>query len=257
MDELRKRAAALRKETLRASLGPGHHLGGALSCIEVLTALYFSVLVGNIAPHFVMSKGHALVPLLLAIESSGTVASPIRNVRRPDLIGHPNHVQMPGVEVSTGSLGQGLSIGVGIAFGEHLAASGRGCIVLVGDGEMQEGQSWEAIAFAGVHCLKNLCVIVDANGAQADGNVPALLQQALPKQLEALGFEVIDCDGHDFSHLIPAITTLGLSRPRAIIANTLKGKGVSFMEQAPEWFTGTLDAISLERALSELEGVEA
>ncbi len=246
--------------------GSGHP-GGSLSCIEVLCALYF----GGVMHHdpadpgmegrdwFVLTKGHAAPALYATLARAGYLpADELPTLRKlgSRLQGHPDSTLVPGVEVSTGSLGQGLSICCGIACG--LALDGREGTVfaLLGDGECEEGQVWEAAMFAAHRKLGNLVAIIDANGLQIDGRVQDVCNpEDLGEKFAAFGWQVSEVDGHDIEALIAALNRAKASdapAPQLVIARTVKGKGVSFMEGEAGWHGKAPDAEQLACALQEL-----
>jgi transketolase len=247
--ELKKIAAEARGlmvETL-VSAGCGHP-GGAFSSIDVMTALYFSVLKVNPKDPwwpgrdmFILSKGHSSVALYTVLHLRGFFDKATLLSFRQDesaLCGHPDMHKVKGVEMSTGSLGHGLSIGIGLARAFKMDNDPRRVFVLMGDGETQEGSVWEAAMFAAHHMLDNLVAIVDRNMIQIDGFTEDVLSlEPYVRKWEAFGWETLEVDGHDFNEIVPALskTPLKPGRPTMIIARTTKGKGISFMENNPEW----------------------
>jgi transketolase len=245
--------------------GSGHP-GGSLSAVELLVALYFRVLrLDRNRPdwpdrdRFVLSKGHG-VPVLYATLAEAGYLDPallptLRKLGSP-LQGHPDKRMLPILEASTGSLGQGISIGIGMALAAHLDKRDWHTFVMVGDGEIQEGQIWEAAMYAGFHRLSNLTVIVDYNKQQLDGFLVDILDPApVGDKFRSFNWNVIEIDGHDLEQCIDALqqARAGLiSRPTAVIANTIKGKGVSFMENNPEWHGVAPKKEQVEAALKEL-----
>jgi transketolase len=246
--------------------GSGHP-GGSLSAVELLVALYFRVLrLDRNRPdwpdrdRFVLSKGHG-VPVLYATLAEAGYLDPallptLRKLGSP-LQGHPDKRMLPILEASTGSLGQGISIGIGMALAARLDKRDWHTFVMVGDGEIQEGQIWEAAMYAGFHRLSNLTVIVDYNKQQLDGFLVDILDPApVGDKFRSFNWNVIEIDGHDLEQCIDALqqARAGLiSRPTAVIANTIKGKGVSFMENNPEWHGIAPKKEQVEAALKELE----
>ena len=224
------------------------HPGGSLSAIDLLTVLWFHEMKGvdsaqtlkSERDHFILSKGHA-VPALYAILSKKGFIEPseLKTLRQTGsrLQGHPDRVRMPIVEASTGSLGQGLSVAQGMALALKLDTKSSRVYCMVGDGELQEGQIWEAALSAPKFELSNLCVILDANGAQIDGTIDEVMPlEPLADKWRAFGWHVIEINGHDFSKISTAyaeartLQEKGSKKPVFIIARTIKGKGVSFME---------------------------
>jgi transketolase len=211
-----------------------------------MVSLYYGVMSYDAAQpdhadrdRFVLSKGHGAPALYAILMDLGLVPMEARESLRAlgsPLQGHPDRRFTPGVEASTGSLGQGLSMGVGMALGARKRGLPSRVFVLVGDGECQEGQIWEAAMSAAHLGLANLCVIVDANGLQHDAPIDSVLRlEPLPAKWEAFGWEVRETDGHDYDALLTALQPASGSKPVAIIARTVKGKGVDFMENRCEW----------------------
>ena len=242
--ELQKKANEVRKGIVTAvhSAKAGHP-GGSLSAADIYTYLYFEEM--NIDPtepkmedrdRFVLSKGHTAPGLYSVLAQRGYFpVEDLKTLRKLGsyLQGHPDMKHIPGVDMSSGSLGQGVSAAVGMALGAKLRGKGYRVYTLLGDGEIQEGQVWEAAMFAGHRKLDNLVVIVDNNGLQIDGRIDDVCSPyPIDKKFEAFNFHVINVDAHDFDDLRRAFKeareTKGM--PTAIIAHSLKGKGVSFME---------------------------
>ena len=242
------------------------HPGGSLSAADVFTYLYFQEL--NIDPknpkweerdRFVLSKGHTAPGLYAALALRGFFpVDDLPTLRHIDsyLQGHPNMNSVPGVDMSTGSLGQGISAAAGMA----LAAKhqGRSCRVyaLLGDGEIQEGQPWEAFMFAHQYKLDNLCAIIDNNGLQIDGRVEDVMSPyPIVDKLKAFGWEVAEIDGHDFEQMESAFAKAREVKgaPTAIVMNTMKGKGVSYMEDQAGWHGKAPNDEEYETAMNELK----
>ncbi len=264
--ELEAKARTLRVNLIRmlAEAGSGHP-GGSLSAVEIVTALYFHVMrLKPLQPdwpdrdRFILSKGHA-APLLYAALAERGFFPPeeLLTLRKlgSRLQGHPDLRKLPGVEASTGSLGQGLSIGLGIALAGKLDGRDYRVYVLLGDGECQEGQVWEAAMAAAHYRADNLTAILDYNGLQIDGPVAQVLSP-LPfaEKWEAFGWAVREVDGHDFASLLDAFAwAAGVrGRPSLILARTVKGKGVSFMENRVDWHGTAPNREQAARALAEL-----
>lgn len=244
------------------------HPGGALSCVDILAVLYNKIL--NIPKdwdkspdfkkrdRFILSKGHASTALYATLAHLGYFPKELLNGFRilgSKLQGHPSsRVNLPGIEVSTGSLGQGLSIGVGIALALRLDDIQSKVYVLLGDGEMQEGSVWEALMNANAKQLNNLVIIIDKNNLQIDGAVNEVKTlEPLDKKLEAFGFETYEIDGHNFNQIEETlIKAKNSDNLVAIIANTIKGKGVSFMENEAGWHGKAPKDDELNKALEEL-----
>lgn len=244
------------------------HPGGSLSCIDALTYLYneeMNVDVKNPEyperDRFVMSKGHcspAVYPVL-ALRGFFPVEN-LKMFRRID--GHMSgHVEMkynPGVDMSTGSLGQGISTAVGMALAGKTAGKDYRVYAILGDGELAEGQVWEAMMSAAKYKLDNLCALVDVNGLQIDGKTCDVMPtEPLDKKFEAFGWHVVKCDGHDFDSIRKAYAEAKTvkGRPTMILAKTVKGKGVSFMEDQAGWHGKAPNAEQFETAKAELEAV--
>ena len=251
VDDRRVEAAAAKARLLAVTMvyeAASGHIGGSLSCIDIVAALYYKTM--NIRPEspdwadrdrFVMSKGHcspALYPIL-ALRGFFTVER-LKEFRSIDghLSGHVEMRHVPGVDMSTGSLGQGVSTAVGMALAGKLKGSGYRVYTLLGDGEIAEGQVWEAMLSAAKYKLDNLCVIVDVNGLQIDGRTADVMPtEPLDKKFEAFGCNVIEADGHDLNALESAFERARTvkDKPCVILAKTVKGKGVSFMEGKAGW----------------------
>ena len=242
------------------------HPGGSLSAADLFTYLYFREL--NVDPknpkweerdRFVLSKGHTAPGLYAALANRGFFpVEDLKNLRHIDsyLQGHPNMNSVPGVDMSTGSLGQGISCAAGMALGlKHQGKSAR-VYTLLGDGEIQEGQVWEACMFASHYHLDNLCVIIDNNGLQIDGDVAKVMSPyPIPEKLEAFGFHVETIDGHDFDQIENAMNVAKATKgqPTAIVMKTVKGKGVSFMENQAGWHGKAPNDAEYEQAMTELK----
>lgn len=249
-----------------AEAGSGHP-GGSLSCADILVALYFRVL--HVDPNrpewperdrFVLSKGHACPALYAVLAERGFF--PIEDLwtlRRlgSHLQGHPDMRKTPGVEASTGSLGQGLSIGLGMALAARLDAAAWRVYVLLGDGEIQEGQVWEAAMAAAHYRADDLTAILDWNGLQIDGpNDEVMSVRPVAEKWRGFGWEVREINGHRFPEILDALawarTVRG--RPAIILARTVKGRGVSFMEGQVDWHGKAPSPPQAEQALAELGG---
>ena len=251
--------------TIIGNAGSGHP-GGSLSAVDIVTTLYWKVLHHKPAnPHwidrdrFILSKGHA-APMLYSVlaECGYFPASELTTLRQMDsrLQGHADRTATPGVEMSSGSLGQGLSFGIGIALAARLDSRDYRTYVLLGDGECNEGQVWEAAMAATHFKLDNLVAIVDKNGLQIDGPTCDVMNtEPMEKKWEAFGWYVIEVDGHDFTQLYEAFekakTVKG--QPTVLIARTIKGKGVSFMENVAGFHGKAPNKDELDIAMKELE----
>lgn len=264
---VRSLAKSIRIHSLKmTSSGNSSHIASALSMADILAVLYGEVL--NIDPEnptspdrdrFILSKGHAGAIVYAVLAEQGFFPVKELNTHYQDgsrLSGHVSHKGIPGVEVSTGSLGHGLSIGAGMALDAKLRKRGHRIFVLLSDGECDEGSNWEAILFAGHHKLSNLTVIIDYNKYQALSSVSDVLDiDPLGEKLTCFGWRVHETDGHSYRDLIDVFNTASseTEKPTAIIAHTVKGKGVSFMEEDPVlWHYRPARDDKFEIALEEL-----
>ena len=242
------------------------HPGGSLSAADLFTYLYFKEM--NIDPEnpqwadrdrFVLSKGHTAPGLYAALALRGFFPwEELQTLRHMDsrLQGHPNMNETPGVDMSTGSLGQGVSAAAGMALAaKHMGKSCR-VYTLLGDGEIQEGEVWEAMMFAHQYKLDNLCVVIDNNGLQIDGNIADVMSPyPIPEKLRAFGFAVAEINGHDFDAMEAAFTLARETKgvPFAIVMTTTKGKGVSYMENQAGWHGKAPNDEEYEQAMAELK----
>ncbi len=265
-------ASRIRIDIIKAvhKAGSGHP-GGSLSAADIVTALYFKVM--NIDPEnprmegrdkFILSKGHAGPVQYAALAERGYYdVEDMMSLRRlgSRFQGHPNRDKVPGIEMSTGSLGQGFSVSVGMALAGKLdekdgKKTGR-IYTLLGDGELQEGLIWEAAMSAAHYKLDNLCVIVDWNGLQIDGkNEDVMTVAPIDEKFKAFGFNVLMIDGHDFGQIFDAFDKAKAckGKPTAIIAKTNKGRGVSFMQDNPGWHGKAPKEDEAKQAVTELGG---
>ena len=242
------------------------HPGGSLSAAEMFTYLYQKEL--NVDPknpkwedrdRFVLSKGHTAPGLYSALAYKGFFpVEDLLTLRKIDsyLQGHPNMAMVPGVDMSTGSLGQGISCAVGMALGLRLQGKTSRVYALLGDGEIQEGQVWEACMSASHYKLDNLCIVVDNNGLQIDGEVAKVMSPyPIEQKLKAFGFHVQVIDGHDFDQIEAAFHTARTikGQPCAILMKTVKGKDVSFMENNAGWHGKATNPAEYEIAMAELK----
>ncbi len=261
---LRERASWTRRSVVsmidKARAG---HIGGDFSVSDILTVLFNRVLdVDPAEParpdrdRLILSKGHCAAALYSTLAWCGYFpASELDTFMAPlsALNGHPNRQKVPGVETNTGPLGHGLPVGVGAAIGAKLAGSGERVFVVLGDGEMQEGSNWEALMSAAHHRLDNLFITIDRNRLQQGARTEETNGlDPLPEKLAAFGWEVREIDGHDYGALIGAYRPSETGGPVAIVANTIKGKGVSFTEDRVEWHHKVPTAEQVELALEEL-----
>ncbi len=250
------------KEVYSAKSG---HPGGALSIVDILTVLYFNQM--NINPEepknenrdrFVLSKGHASAALYATLAERGFFSvNELKNFRKLGsmLQGHPDMKHIPGVDMTTGSLGQGLSAANGMAMMSKLDKKGIRVYTILGDGEIEEGQIWEAAMTASQYRLDNLCVIVDNNNLQIDGELKKVMSSyPIDKKFESFGFVVFNVDGNNIEELIKVFESAKLikGKPVAIIAKTVKGKGISFMENKAEWHGKAPSEEEYKQAIKEL-----
>lgn len=237
------------------------HIGSCFSIVDILNVLYFSFLkIDPLHPQdpsrdrCIVSKGHAAAAVYATLAVRGFFSVDLLQTfceSGSELLGHLNH-HVPGVEFSTGSLGHGLSVGCGLALAAHRDRKESHTVVIVSDGEMNEGSIWEGVLFAAHHQLSQLTMMIDYNKIQSYGRVDAVLKlDPLHKKLEAFGWEACEVDGHDLLALKQALY-LNTDKPKAIIAHTVKGKGVSFMENDLLWHYRNPSQEQYEKALQEL-----
>ncbi len=251
---------------MTAAAGSGHP-GGSLSAVELLTALYFKVMRHRPTEpkwpdrdRFILSKGHACPLLYSVMARSGYLAAEELTTLRKFgscLQGHPSCLALPALEVSSGSLGQGLSIANGLALTAKMNGQDFRVYCLMGDGELQEGQVWEAAMSSAHYKLDNVCALVDYNGLQIDGDVENVMGLApLAEKWRAFNWHTVEIDGHDYEQVLAAYDEAARTKgkPTVIIARTVKGKGVSFMENAAGWHGKAPNADELTRALDEIYG---
>jgi transketolase len=266
LDKLKEIARLIRIDILKMLNRAGSgHTGGSLSAVDILTALYFSKMRHDPKrphweerDHFILSKGHGAPALYATLARAGYFPrADLMTLRKlgSHLQGHPDMKSTPGVEVSTGSLGQGLSMANGMALADRLDRKSTRVYVLMGDGEQQEGQVWEAGMTSNHYKIDNLCAFVDRNGLQIDGAVKDIMEiDPLANKWKAFGWQVSVIDGHNFSEILSALdqaeTVKGI--PSMIIANTVKGKGVSIFENKVRYHGVAPTDEELKIALSEL-----
>ena len=269
--QLAQLAVTIREDVLRMTHAAGNgHPGGSLSAADYLVWLYSKEL--SIRPEepdwaerdrFVLSKGHVVPALYAVLAHKGYFpVEDLITLRKPDshLQGHPNMHDTPGIDMSSGSLGQGIGAAAGMAKGAKVLGKKLSVHVLLGDGECAEGEVWEAALYAAHYKLDNLCVAVDVNGLQIDGTTAEVMNtSSLDAKFEAFGFDVITVDGHDFADLAKGFARFhenqGSGRPTAILMKTIKGKGVSFMENNAGWHGKAPNDAELEQGLRELAAV--
>ena len=265
MINLTEKAKQIRKNALigiyNAKSG---HPGGSLSCADIMAYLYFCEMnlaenpQDNTRDRFVLSKGHAAPALYAALALKGYFnVNELANLRKIGhmLQGHPDMIKVPGVDMSTGSLGQGISAAVGMATSFKADNLPNRTYCITGDGELQEGQVWEAAMFAAHNNLANLTVIIDNNGLQIDGKLSDVNSpEPIDAKFIAFGWDCIIVDGHDFKDLERGFNyAKQSSKPTVIIAKTAKGKGVSFMEDNPNWHGVAPNEEEFKKAMSELD----
>ena len=261
-----EKARQIRRHIIKmlGQAGSGH-TGGSLSASDIVACLYFwEMNIDPADPHwperdrFVLSKGHA-APVLYAVlaEKGFFPADDLNSLRTlgSPLQGHPDMCKVPGVEASTGSLGQGISWAVGMALAGKMDKKPYRVYALLGDGEIEEGMVWEAAMAASHYKLDNLMAFVDHNGLQIDGRVQEVMSPLpIPDKFRAFGWEVLEIDGHDHKQIMEALNTARTvsGRPTAVIAHTIKGKGCSFMEDRVEWHGVAPKPDEVKKALAEL-----
>ena len=276
VDKIEARANNMRKNIIKMlkEAGSGHP-GGSLSAADIVASLYFGGVMNYSEAdpqhperdYFILSKGHAAPVLYAALAELGYVPEDeLLTLRKlhSRLQGHPDSKKLPGVEVSTGSLGQGLSIAAGVALGVRIdqqrdGGPKRRVFTLLGDGEIEEGQDWEAAMFAAHYHLDNLVAIVDNNNLQIDGDVRDVAGlDNISSKFKSFGWQTIEVDGHDVGAVVTALKTATLldGSPVCIVAHTVKGKGVSFMENQAGWHGKAPNEEQAKEALAELEGGE-
>lgn len=271
--DLELRALDVREDIISmiSEAGSGHP-GGSLSCADILCALYLGAVM-DVSPdaaddpardRFVLSKGHAAPALYAALAHAGFFPrEELKTLRKlgSRLQGHPDMRLTPGVDASTGSLGQGLSIACGMALGLRLDGRPSTVFALLGDGECQEGQVWEAAMYAAHQGLDAVVAIVDHNGLQIDGAVTEVCSpESIAEKFRAFGWDVHEVDGHDMTALMEVLSDAKAARtgrPQAVIADTVKGKGVSFMEGEAGWHGKAPDAEQTACALAEIRSARA
>ena len=268
-EQLSRAAAFVRKHAIASIYHAGSgHPGGAMSCADLLACLFGAEL--NFWPNayddpdrdrFVLSKGHA-APALYAVAAHYGFCDPkaalgLRKLGSP-FQGHPHVLDLPWVETSTGSLGQGFSVALGMAMGLKLKKSPARVYTMLGDGELQEGEVWEAAMCAAHHALDNLCVVIDYNKLQSDNRNGAIMRlEPLAAKWRAFDWAIAEIDGHDIAEILRTFRRAGATqgRPSVIIANTVKGKGVKYMENVPTWHGSV--KLSREQAEEALQSLGA
>jgi transketolase len=266
MTDLDRTAKTIRRHILTMSaVASAPHVGSALSCVEILVVLYFRVArVNPVDPQdpdrdrIVLSKGHASAALYACLAERGFFPRErLREYAQDNsaMAEHPTLGALPGIEASTGSLGHGLGIGLGMALAARMDHRSSRVFVVLSDGELNEGSVWEAALWAPRHAMDNVTAIVDFNGLQATGpsrEITAI--EPLPEKWHSFGWRVWELDGHDAARLTQALEAPPCGKPNVVIAHTVKGKGVSFMENDLEWHYRPPSPQDLARALEELDG---
>ena len=266
IEDLKQKAKEIRKDIIEEvySANSGHP-GGSLSIADIMAVLYFNELnIDEKNPRWeerdrlVLSKGHCSPALYAALAERGFFEKEkLKTFRKIDssLQGHPDLNKVPGVDMTSGSLGQGLSVANGMAIAGKIDKKSYRVYAIVGDGEIEEGQIWEAAMTANKYKLDNLCVIVDNNNLQIDGTIEEVMSSyPIDKKFESFGFNVINIDGHDYEQILKAFETAKNTKekPTCIIAKTIKGKGVSFMENKSEWHGKAPSEEQYNQAINEL-----
>lgn len=267
--KLEKVAISLRRESIEVQRIAGSgHLGGAFSAMEILTYLYFYKMnIDVLNPWkedrdiFILSKGHASIGYYAALAERGFFPKEeLKTYRKINsrLQGHSHIDSAPGIECSTGSLGQGVSFGIGIALGLKRKGIDSKVYVMLGDGELQEGQVWEALMLQSKLKLDNLITIIDFNGIQLDDYLENIIpMNNLSERIKSFGFNTMDIDGNNFEDVHKAFSCLKQGEANLIVAHTVKGKGISFMENSVAWHSKKADGEEYKKAMEELEEKEA
>jgi transketolase len=267
-EELVEVSKQIRKDIVEMLTASGSgHPGGSLSAADIVTTLFFNEL--NINPEnpkdenrdrFVLSKGHAAPVLYSALARRGYIdPEELTTLRKlgSKLQGHPNMNDVPGIDMSTGSLGQGTSAAVGMALAGKIDKKAYRVYAILGDGELEEGQIWEAAMSAAHYKLDNLTIFIDFNGLQIDGDITSVMNPSpIDKKFEAFGWNVIVIDGHNYDEILDSIEKAKSfkGKPTAIVCKTIKGKGVSFMENEAGWHGMAPSKEQCEKAIEELGG---
>lgn len=267
MENLCQKALNIRKNIIEMIYqAKSGHPGGALSCSDILTALYFSEMRVDVndpknenRDRLVLSKGHASSALYATLAEKGFIPKEdllgFRNINSI-LQGHPDMKKIPGVDMSTGSLGQGLSVANGIALAAKSDKKDYRVYCIMGDGEIEEGQIWEAAMTASHYSLDNLCAIVDNNNLQIDGTVTEVMNpNPIDEKFKSFGFNVININGNDMGEILSAFekARIAKGKPTAIVAKTIKGKGISFMENQAGWHGKAPNEQEYEEAIRQLQ----
>ena len=263
-----EKAKQLRADIVKMTyLAKSGHPGGSLSCVEMLMALYYNIM--KVDPsnpgweerdRFVLSKGHCAPALYATLAERGFFpVADLPTLRRSGsyLQGHPNMNTVPGVDMSTGSLGQGVSAAAGMALAAKMKNPDVNVYTLLGDGEIEEGECWEAFMFANHYKLDNLCIMIDVNGLQIDGPTAKVMNsEPLDQKMDAFGFNTIICNGNSLADLEQAFILFdrshGSGKPTCFLLHTTKGLGVSFMENAVDWHGKAPNDAEYDKAMAEL-----
>jgi transketolase len=260
---LKQKSAQIRKTIIEMLYQAGSgHTGGSLSLVEILVYLYFKEIKINMEKPksternmLILSKGHGCPALYTVLAEIGLFNKDVLKTYKKlnsILQGHPDRLKTPGIDMSTGSLGQGLSVGIGCALADKIKGDNHKTYVILGDGELQEGQIWEAAIFASRNDLDNLCVFIDNNKLQLTSKVEEIFgKRNLSLIWKDFGWESIEIDGHDFDEIDSAVL-YPTKKPKIVIANTIKGKGISFMENKIEWHSKKISEDDYKKALNEL-----
>lgn len=261
IEQLNHDALWMRRRILDLALkagASGAHLGGALSLVEILAALYHVAKISDDdnRDRIILSKGHGALALYTALEKYGIVSSEVVDTFETNgthLYAHASRDISKGIEFSGGSLGLGISFSVGVALACKEKNIDNRIFVIVGDGECNEGLLWESIMAINQFKLNNITIIIDNNGLQADGPTNEIIDLSpMADKLNAFGFDAISVDGHDVQAIFEALSREKSDKPQAIVANTIKGKGVSFMENSAAWHHGVLNQKKYDKAIEEL-----
>jgi transketolase len=267
--ELKEKAKEIRRDIIRSITEAGSgHPGGSLSCADIMTALFFSTMTHDSGKpslperdRFILSKGHAAPTLYACLARTGYLhEEELLTLRKlkSRLQGHPSRLDLPIIECSSGSLGQGLGVAAGMALASKIDNRNNSIFCLMGDGEQDEGAVWEAVMFSKKYKLDNLCAIIDENRFQLDGPTSKIMDLSpIHKKYKSFGWRVIKVDGHNIRKLVKAFHKFkrlrGRGQPVLVIAKTVKGKGVSFMENNDEWHGKAPTKQEAEKALAELK----
>ena len=264
MKKIAKKSQEFRIKILKAIKNAGKgHIGGAYSCIDILTVLYYSGILdinkenykNNNRNRFLLSKGHAAISQYVILQDLGLIEEKdLNNLNNGGILGeHPDH-KIPGVEFDSGSLGHGLGIASGFSLAAKLDNLNYKTYVILGDGECHEGTVWEAAMLSAHLKLNNLVAIVDRNSLCIHGNTEHINGlNPFPDKWKSFGWNVVEVDGHNHQEVFNALNSTHEEKPTVVIANTIKGKGVSFMENNPKWHHGGIDDKIYEKALKELK----